>query len=148
MRLVELLLAQDRYAVDESTVVEVAGRVATTPLPGAPPFVRGVLRVRGELAVAIDLRARLGLAARPPRASDHLLVVRTPRRLVALEVDRVTGLVEHPAVSPLPASAPPLAGAVELPDGLILLVDLEALLGLDDHLRIEAALAAAEAARG
>lgn len=148
MRLVELLLGRDRYAVTEAAVVEVASRVAVTPLSGVPPFVRGVIAVRGELAVAVDLRARLGLPARRALASDHLLVVRTPRRLVGLEVDRVTGLVERPDATPLPAPSPDLAGVVQLPDGLTLLLDLEALLGLDDHRRIDAALAASEAPHG
>jgi purine-binding chemotaxis protein CheW len=148
VRVVELALDRERYAVPEAGVVELAARVAVAPLPGAPEFVRGIVRVRGELAVAVDLRARLGLPTRPPLASDHLVVVRTPRRLVALEVDRVTGLGEREAPSPLPAPAPRLSGVLSLDGGVALIVDLDALLDLDDERRLDDAIAAVEPPRG
>lgn len=134
MRIAELLVGDVRLAVELGRVLEVAPRVELTPLPGAPPVVAGVCRYRGELAVAIDMRARLGFAARAG-LEDHLLIARTPRRLVALIVDRVVDLreIDERAVATPTLGLPAVNGLVQLDDGVLLLFDLDAALGLDEE---------------
>jgi purine-binding chemotaxis protein CheW len=109
--------------------------------------VLGVFRHRGEVAVAIELRRRLGHPARPPSMSDHFIVARGARRRVALCVDRAVGLVSLPLerLRPAPVRAPHIAGIAELEDGLLLIEDLDAALSLDDERAIDAGLGAVEA---
>jgi purine-binding chemotaxis protein CheW len=47
--------------VEVDRVQEVLRRQELTPVPLAPPIVRGLLNLRGEIVTAIDLRCRLGL---------------------------------------------------------------------------------------
>jgi purine-binding chemotaxis protein CheW len=67
---------------------------APSPLPDAPPGVRGLLDVRGEVMPVVDARAALGGVPGPPRPDQHLVVLEAGGRRVALAVDRVTEVRE------------------------------------------------------
>lgn len=141
--LVECTIDDARYGLPLERVVEVAPRVAIARLPGAPSPVVGIVRHRGDMAVAIDLRTRLGHPPRPPSLDDHLVVARTARRLVALVVDRVERVrdVDDAAIRPPAVRAPHVRGVVELEDGLLVIEDLDAVLSLDEEAAIDDALA-------
>lgn len=57
-------LANEHYGVETRFVREVVRLADFTPLPGAPPFLVGVLNLRGEILALIDLRTFFGVAAR------------------------------------------------------------------------------------
>lgn len=121
------------FAIDAQTFALPAGQVAAvhrnaaaTPVPGAPPFVRGLLNLRGELVPVLEVRARLGLGARPPRASDHLLLVEDGPGRVLLEVDRVLELRELPGEDGRPVPGGLARGAVRTPEGAVVVHDAAA----------------------
>jgi purine-binding chemotaxis protein CheW len=103
---------------------------APTPIPGAPPHVRGVLDVRGTLVPVVDVAARIGAPPRPARPEDQLLLAEAGGRRVALQIERVLEIREVPddAVDPHPewsASSPLATGAVRLPEGVVVIQALE-----------------------
>jgi purine-binding chemotaxis protein CheW len=55
-------LADGSYAVPIDEVREILELAPVTPLPQMPPFVRGVMNLRGAVVPVIDLAARYGLA--------------------------------------------------------------------------------------
>ena len=57
-------LANEHYGVETRFVREVVRLADFTPLPGAPPFLVGVLNLRGEILALIDLRTFFGVPAR------------------------------------------------------------------------------------
>lgn len=135
-----------RYAIAASAVERVVRMVYVTPLPAAPDIVLGVIDVRGRTIPVVDMRRRLGLPLRAPRVSDHLVIVTTPRRRLALPVDEASGLIEVAAdavdaAHDVAPNARHVSGIVRLRDGLVFLHDIDAFLSLDE----EAALAAATA---
>jgi purine-binding chemotaxis protein CheW len=75
---------------------------------GADMVVLGVATVRGEAVPVISLGRVLGDGGDAEDASSesHMLVLRLPRRLVGLCVDRVLGV--HTLGSEAPADLPPL----------------------------------------
>ncbi|WP_242341428.1 MULTISPECIES: chemotaxis protein CheW [Anaeromyxobacter] len=122
--------ASQTFALPATCALQVLRMAAPTPVPGAPPHVRGVLDVHGMLVPVVDVAARLGAQVRPPRAEDQLLVVEIAGRRVALEVERVLEIREVPdaAVSPYPewiAPDPLAAGLVRLPQGTVVIQALE-----------------------
>jgi purine-binding chemotaxis protein CheW len=130
-----------RYGLPAASVRELARAVTILQLPGAPPIVEGVIDVRGQVVPVLDARARLGL---PPRAlahTDHLVLAWAGARAVALRVDRALELVrvEADAVERL-ADRGHVAGVVKLPDGLVLIQDLDALLSAGEEAAIDRAL--------
>ena len=145
-------LEGQRYALPMQDVRELVRAVRLTPLPRAPAVVEGLLDLRGELLPVLDMRRRFRLPARPLATSDHLVVAQAGARRVALRVDRAEGLLalEPGQHDETPGALPGVgyvAGALKLPDGLVLLHDLRTFLSEAEALTLEEALAQEGAAR-
>ncbi len=115
-------------------------------------FVLGALDVHGDILPVFDLRQRFRLRERPLDPSDHFLLARAGRRTVVLVIDQPLGVVDHStdAIIDADALAPDLAhvrGVLRLPDGLVVIQDLEALLSAEESLALDVALARVEVAR-
>ena len=118
--------------LDVARVQEVLRPQPMTSLPLAPPAVRGLINLRGRIVPAVDLRVVLGLAAAESPAPGGHLVVFDGESPVSLTVDGI-GDVRHAAdVAPVPVphtldgpARDLIAGAVPLPEGLLLLLDLD-----------------------
>jgi purine-binding chemotaxis protein CheW len=61
IEVLEFLLAYEKYAVEASYVREVYPLKDLTPLPGTPPFVRGIINVRGRILSVVDLKKLMDL---------------------------------------------------------------------------------------
>ena len=87
-------MADGDYAVDIMRIKEIINLVSVTPMPKAPPFIEGVIELRGTILPIIDVRKRFDLAPLPPtRATKFLIVsvdVGEQRIIVGLVVDRVS----------------------------------------------------------
>lgn len=139
-----------RFALPLESVLRVVRAAEITPLPLAPEGVAGALDVGGRIVPVFDLRRRLQLAERGLKLSDQFVIAQTPRRTLALVVDAALGLVEAaPADAPdaLSPGIPTLRGILSLPDGLVLIHDLEAFLSPEEEVALDAALRALEGQR-
>ena len=140
--LVVFSLDEQRYAIPLEQVRNALRMVAVTPVPEGPALLMGLIDLAGNVIPVIDTRARFQHPDREIRLSDQLLVVTTGRRTVALWVDNTWGVLEVTEEHFVPAAQivpglDSLAGALKLPDGLILIHDLDRLLSLDDERSIE-----------
>ena len=148
----ELLLFElggQRYGLPAADVRELLRAVAVTPLPHAPVLVEGVINVRGTLVPVLDIRARFHLPARPLEHTDHLIVAQAADRLVALRVDRALELtrLDPTAFERAEAVVPGVvyfAHLAKLPDGLVLVHDLNTFLSQTEADELTAALCGAD----
>jgi purine-binding chemotaxis protein CheW len=62
-------------------------------LPKAPPFVEGVINLRGSVIPVVDLRRRFDLPDRPVDHNTRLLIVSVARQALGLVVDDVTEVI-------------------------------------------------------
>lgn len=119
--------------VDVLRVQEVIRHQPMTAVPLAPPDVRGLINLRGQIVPAIDLRRRLGL---PPAAAGAApptnVVIRTADGPASLLVDEIGDVVSPAAdtLEPPPAtlggSARELvAGVYKLEGRLMLVLDTQ-----------------------
>lgn len=76
------------FGADGSDVHELIPLGEVTRLPGAPPYVRGLINVRGTIVTILDLGVRLDSSAEPV-AEGSILLVRHRDRLVGIVVDEV-----------------------------------------------------------
>ena len=134
-----------RFGLPLSAAERAVPMAAVSPLPGCPDTVLGAINVHGSVTPVLDLRRRLGLAASEYGPSAHLLLARTAKRVVALPVDGVHGVVEiEPGRVAPPDTVLPgidqLAGIAALADGLLLVNDLELFLSLDEEGQLDAAI--------
>lgn len=87
---------EDRmYALDVQQVQEVTKSLPITPIPLAPSYVKGLINLRGQIAVSIDLREMFGLPKRENTELTNTIVCRTDGILMAFPVDRVGDVVEN-----------------------------------------------------
>ena len=127
LRLVVLRLQGIEHAVPVEDVVEVLRMVAITPLAEAPPWLCGVIDLRGQVIPVVDLRRRLGMPQRAPDLSTPILVVRARGTTVGLVADEVVEVLTVPseATSAAGAAASPsvVSSAIRHRDRLLLLLD-------------------------
>ncbi|HEY6826212.1 MAG TPA: chemotaxis protein CheW [Gemmatimonadaceae bacterium] len=76
------------YGVDSTQIQEIIPFRRVTRLPGAPPFVRGLINVRGTIVTVIDLGVRLDPSC-APTDDGSVLLARYHDRTVGLAVDEV-----------------------------------------------------------
>lgn len=134
-----------RYALELNDVHRVLRAVDISPLPDSPSIIMGVVNIAGQVLAVADLRARLGLPEKPLAIEDRLLWVSAAGYDLLIPVDTVEtvqGFSQEAILqaTEIPESAPLLKGIVRLPDGVMLIQDLTALLGLSEREALEYAL--------
>jgi purine-binding chemotaxis protein CheW len=97
--LIVLELDGRRFALPIHVVNEVLRMVAITPLPESPPWVAGVVNVRGDVIPVIDLRSRLGLQRRQYCLDTPIFVVTAFGRRMAVVPDAAFEVVDVPATA-------------------------------------------------
>jgi purine-binding chemotaxis protein CheW len=126
-------LGDGRYAVEIAAVREIIRPQPITVVPLAPPFVVGVLNLRGSIVPVLDLRRRCGLAAAPQTRDSRVVVVQVEGVTVGLQVDSVSEVVSlspdciEPAPSLIDGGREQLLlGVARLDQHLVMLLDLGA----------------------
>lgn len=94
------------YALPAAVVREVQPIGDVARLPAVPPFVVGLVNVRGRLVAALDLRPLLEIAATALDPAAMLLIVGPDDAAVGLVADRVVDVRRAgSALTPTPSSA-------------------------------------------
>jgi purine-binding chemotaxis protein CheW len=75
-QLLTFFVAGAEYGVDILRVQEIRGWSAPMPMPRTPPFVKGVINIRGDIVPIADLRERLGLDPLAASATTAIVVLR------------------------------------------------------------------------
>lgn len=140
--IVVFAVGERRVGVPASVVRELIRAVAVTYLPGAPRGVDGVIDVRGTLVPVVDLSERLGIAVRPIRASDQLVICDGSVGRLAVRADRVLQLRPlSDAAIPSGAEADAIVrGLMRTEDGVVVICELAAFLGHADVAALASAI--------
>ncbi len=129
-------LAEQAYGIDILNVQEIKGWAAITPIPNTPPFIKGVMNLRGTIIPVVDLRLKLGLPETAPTRYAVIIVARVAGRTVGLLVDAVSDVLDF---QPDDVQLPPdlgvnvngrfIRGVVCVENAVITLLDITQLLG-------------------
>lgn len=130
-------VGEELWALPLEVVDEVVLRPALLPLPEAPPWIPGLLDLRGQSLAIIDLPARVVRQARNAELTDLVVVCNVENQRVGLIVEEV---LEVQRLAPaalqeagLDGTRPPyVTGVVGVEGKLILLIGLRRLLLLSD----------------
>ncbi|KQN71823.1 chemotaxis protein CheW [Sphingomonas sp. Leaf62] len=103
-QLITFQLGDQILGVDIMAIREIRAWSPATPLPNVPPYVRGVVNLRGVVLPVFDLRHRLNWGMTDPSARHVIIVVRIDEQLQGIIVDAVNDIVSiHPdAMQPIP----------------------------------------------
>ena len=126
-------IGSQEFAVDVSSVREIRGWTAATPLPHAPDFVSGIINLRGIVLPIIDLARRLGYAPCEPTMRHAIIVSQLNGQMVGLLVDGVSDIltIDPRGIQPTPEVACDMArsflrGVMPVDGRMISLLELEA----------------------
>lgn len=118
------------YGCDIEAVREIVPYRSATRLPGAPPYVQGLINLRGTLVTVLDLGRRLDPAREPVREGS-IILAEHGARLVGIAVDEVMdvqAITEEPIESNASDATKGLVrGLGRLDDGVVVLVDIHTL---------------------
>ncbi len=97
-------LAGEDYGLPVRSVIEIIGVQKTTLVPDMPPYVIGIINLRGAVIPVVDIRVRFGLEPKPVDERTCVIVVQLAGTLVGAQVDQVrdVALIPEPAVEPAP----------------------------------------------
>lgn len=96
IEVVEFLLAYERYAIESSYVREVYPLKELTPLPGTPPFVLGIVNVRGQILSVIDIKKFFDLPQKGLTDCNKVIIVRTDEMELGILADVILGVRSIP----------------------------------------------------
>ncbi|MEI6414777.1 MAG: chemotaxis protein CheW [Pseudomonadota bacterium] len=105
-------LAGETYAIETRHVREVCRLKDLTALPGAPPFLAGVMNLRGQILAIIDLRKVFEFPDRGLTELNRVIVLRGDGNELGLLADAIEG-VRLLATSALQDCLPTLTGVRE-----------------------------------
>ncbi len=112
LEVLEFGLGAEQYAVQTEHVGEVYPLKDLTPIPGTPPFVRGIVNLRGRILAVLDLKRLFDLPEVELTDSHCIIVVRGPDLEFGLLADVIVGVRTIPLES-LQDSLPTLSGIHE-----------------------------------
>ena len=154
LQLVSFVVGAEEYAIPILAVQEINRMMAITSVPQSPPFVEGVINLRGKVIPVVDLRKRFGMPVNEDTGDERIIVVEvqgeTEARVIGFTVDKVNRVLRigSDIVEPAPAMAcgadsEYVLGVGKLEEGLLILLSLDKLFS-----QRELELAASAAAGG
>jgi purine-binding chemotaxis protein CheW len=97
-------VASDELGLDISCVREVLRLQEVYPLPKTPPFIEGVINLRGHAVALIDLRKRLTAKEMGDETNKRIIVCRVNKFIVGLTVNSLKEIIalSKEDIKPLP----------------------------------------------
>jgi purine-binding chemotaxis protein CheW len=143
-------LGAEEYGIDILKVQEIRSYEQPTRIANAPPFIKGVVNLRGVIVPIVDLRLKLSCESAEYNAFTVVIVLNVKGRVVGTVVDSVSDVLElgAEAIKPAPSLSASIdagfitgIGAIKAGDEqrMLILMDIEALMSSADMGLIDSA---------
>lgn len=109
LEVVEFLLAYETYGIESAYVREIYPLTEITLLPGTPPFVRGIVNIRGQILSVIDLKKFFELPEKGLSDLNKIIIVQDDNMEFGILADAVLG-IRKLAGGEIEAALPTLTG--------------------------------------
>ena len=87
-------LGAEEYGIEILKVQEIRGYEAPTRIAKAPPFIKGVVNLRGVIVPVVDMRIRFGLEQVEYNSFTVVIILNIAGRTVGMVVDSVSDVLE------------------------------------------------------
>ncbi len=146
-------LAGEAYALPILKVREIQAQATITRIPKAPPYMPGVINLRGAIVPILELRHRFSLGDPPEDTRPVIVIVEVQGRTLGIRVDSVSDVLDLDpnAIRPAPELGTQsalgrefIAGLASLPgatgaESMLILLDLDRLLSSEEIQTLETA---------
>ena len=145
------------YGIQAMRVQEISAMMEINKVPKAPPYIEGILNLRGRLVSIINFRKKFGFEAKSQDEDTRIVIVEHQGFPIGIMVDSVEEVIrigdenvqKLPETTTTTASTEYLTGVGMLEKRLVILLDADQLLTKADLLDVEAIRkVAGEAAKG
>lgn len=128
-------IEQEFYGIDISKVKSIERIQHFTRVPNAPPFVKGVINLRGEVVPIIDFRLRINIDYKEIDLDSRIIIVNVDEIQVGLLVDSSSEVIEigsdnidNPPMEKEGVAENFVEGIGKLDGKLIILINVESLI--------------------
>lgn len=129
-------LGDEQFGIDILRVQEIKGLAHLTQIPNVPPYIRGVMNLRGTVVPVVDLRHRFDMTPAVYNQFTVIIIVTVGQKVMGLVVDAVSDVlnVGEKETEELPdlgggVDTTFISGMAKFEDRLITLLDIDRLLG-------------------
>jgi purine-binding chemotaxis protein CheW len=136
-------LENESYGINVMQVQEVLRYTEIAPVPGAPPYVLGIINLRGNVVTVIDTRSRFALPNAETTDQTRIVIIEAEDQVVGILVDSVAEVVylRQSEIETTPnvgndEGAKFIQGVCHKNDELLILVDLEKLMSDEEWMEI------------
>jgi len=146
LQLVTFKLGNEEFGVDILKVQEINRMMVITRIPNAPPFIEGVINLRGKIIPIVDLRKKLGFdnGNGEYEKTTRIIVVELDGLVLGFIVDSVSEVLRIPenTIEPPPSivggvESDYIEGVGKLENRLLILLELKKLFTSTDRKDIE-----------
>ncbi len=141
LQFVTFTLDNEDYAVDILNVQEINRVTEITRVPNSPDYVEGVINLRGKVIPVINLRKKFQFKEKTTDDTSRIIIMEIHGITNGLIVDSVSEVLRVPSsvIEPPPPMSSELdskfiKGIAKLKDRLIILLDIDKLIGKAVHL--------------
>jgi purine-binding chemotaxis protein CheW len=128
-------LHNQAYGVNIASVLEIIRVETVTRVPGTPPFIEGIINLRGKVVPVMDLGKRFGLSPVEVSNSTRVIIVEAGGVSMGITVDSVSEVlrVQGTGIEPVPSiisgvSVEAFRGIALVGEKMITLLDMDKLL--------------------
>ncbi len=139
LQLVSFKIGEAEFGVDILHVQEINKMMELTLVPNTPPFVEGVVNLRGRIIPVLNLRSRLGLELKEYDSETRIIVVEMEDKTIGFIVDEVKevlripkSITEQPPDVVTGVDSEYITAIGKLEDRLIILLDLRKILSTSE----------------
>ncbi|MBO8170996.1 MAG: chemotaxis protein CheW [Bacillaceae bacterium] len=137
-------LQNEEYGVEVEQVKSIERLETITRVPKTPPFVKGVINLRGVVTPIIDLASRFNLPETEYTEETRVIIVNVGDIEVGLIVDAANDVIDIPvnAIEPPPevvggVKAEYLRGVAKMENRLLILLNLNKVLSMEEIQQLE-----------
>ena len=142
-------LGEEEYAIDILKVQEIRGYEPPTAIAYAPPFIKGVINLRGIIVPIVDMRLKFGCERADYDEFTVVIILALGDRTVGIVVDSVSDVlkIESSEIKPAPEiddviDASCIMGLASIGERMLILVDIEKLMTSADMALMDRTVAA------
>jgi len=139
LQLVTFGIGEEEFGIDILKVQEIIRTMAITKVPNSPPYVEGVINLRGKVIPVIDLRGRFNMEYRSHDSHTRIIVLQIHGMIVGFVVDEVSEVlrIQSNTVEPPPPvvsgiESEYIKGVGKLDDRLLILLDLDKIISVEE----------------
>lgn len=141
-------LGQEEYGIDILKVQEIRGYEAPTRIANTPPFIKGVINLRGVIVPIVDLRIKFRLGEPSYDQFTVVIILNIGKRVVGIVVDGVSDVIQIDSSNLRPApefgstlDTRYILGLGTIDERMIIVVDIEQLMSSQEMALVEATAA-------